>query len=52
MQTFLCSGFCTRKFLEVENGYRNGWNQAAKDFYAQCYQIIDSRIAKKTLIER
>jgi hypothetical protein len=44
--------FCTRKFLEVENGYRNGWNQAAKDFYAQYYQIIDSRIAKKTLIER
>lgn len=44
--------FCTRKFLEVENGYRNGWNQAAKDFYAQCYQIIDSRIVKKTLEAR
>jgi len=44
--------FCTRKFLEVENGYREGWNQNAKNFYAQCYQIIDSRIAKKFLEQR
>jgi hypothetical protein len=41
--------YCTRKFLEVENGYKDTWNQAAKDFYAQCYNIIDSRIAKKSL---
>jgi hypothetical protein len=44
--------YCTRKFLEVENGYRDTWNQAAKDFYAQCYNIIDSRIAKKSLALR
>jgi len=44
--------FCVRKFLEIENGYRNGYNQAAKDFYAQCYNIIDRRIAKKALEQR
>jgi len=44
--------YCTRKFLEVENGYRNTWNQAAKDFYAQCYNIINERISKKALVER
>lgn len=44
--------YCTRKFLEVENGYRDAWNQAAKDFYAQCYNIIDSRIVKKSLVLR
>ena len=44
--------YCTRKFLEIENGYRDEWNQNAKDFYAQCYDIIDTRIAKKTLEPR
>lgn len=44
--------FCVRKFLEVENGYRNNWQQVAKDFYAQCYNIIDGRISKKSLEER
>ncbi|MCX7745241.1 MAG: hypothetical protein N2167_11840, partial [Flavobacteriales bacterium] len=44
--------YCIRKFLEVENGYRDNWSQAAKDFYAQCYNIIDSRIAKKSLEPR
>lgn len=44
--------YCTRKFIEIENGYRDNWNQNAKDFYAQCYSIINDRLAKKGLEER
>lgn len=44
--------FCTRKFLEIEHGYRNTWPQDAKDFYASCYQVIDSRLTTKSIIDR
>lgn len=44
--------YCTRKFLELENGYRENWDQNAKDFYAQCYSIINDRLAKKGLEKR
>lgn len=45
--------FCIRKFLECEHGYGAGWPQAAKDFFAQCYNIIDSRLTFKTgIIDR
>ncbi|MFW6046478.1 MAG: DUF3800 domain-containing protein [Candidatus Woesearchaeota archaeon] len=44
--------YCTRKFLEIENGYRNNWGKEAKDFYGQCYNIIADRIAKKSLVPR
>ena len=44
--------YCIRKFLEVENGYRDNWKQDPKDFYAQCYNVIDSRVVKKSLENR
>lgn len=44
--------YCTSKFIEIENGYRNYWKQDAKDFYAQCYSIINERLAKKGIEER
>ena len=44
--------YCSRRFFEIENGYRNTWTQDAKDFYAQCYDIIDNRIIRKTLVDR
>ncbi len=44
--------YCIRNFLEIENGYKNNWSQEAKDFYAQCFSIINSRIVKKNLIDR
>jgi hypothetical protein len=44
--------YCVKKFLEVDNGYRNDWPVAAKKFFVECYSLIDSRIARKELIER
>jgi len=44
--------FCTRKFFEAENGHGKNWPQQAKDFFASCYNIIDSRMTTKGLIER
>ena len=44
--------YCTRKFIEIENGYRDNWIQNAKNFYAQCYSIINDRLAKIGLEER
>jgi uncharacterized protein DUF3800 len=44
--------FCYRKFLELEGGYRDGWAADAKQFYAQCFALIDARIARKQLVLR
>jgi Protein of unknown function (DUF3800) len=43
--------FLTRKFLEVDNGYRNGWPDAAKNFYASCYEKIIKRVKWATPID-
>lgn len=40
--------YCLRKFMEIEHGYCNSWSQSAKDFFAQCYSIIDGRLPFKT----
>ena len=44
--------FCTKKFLEVESGYRDDYSDKAKRFFAECYEIIDGRNQKKTLVHR
>lgn len=44
--------YCIRRFIELENGYRENWPQEAKDFYARCYSMIRERVAKTTLVER
>jgi len=44
--------FCAKKFLEVDSGYRDGYPDAAKRFFAQCYAIIHDRIAHKSLVGR
>lgn len=43
---------CGRRFLEIEHGYHNDWNEDAKKFYARCYAIIDKRIARKSIVNR
>ncbi|MFH6767473.1 DUF3800 domain-containing protein [Gaetbulibacter aquiaggeris] len=40
--------FSAKKYLEIENGYRDGYPSAAKDFYRDLYRIIDERLIKKT----
>jgi hypothetical protein len=44
--------YCTKRFYEIERGLRNNWTQETKDFYAQCYQIIDTRIIRKSIVDR
>lgn len=44
--------FCARKFLEIDNGYRDQYCQDAKKFYAECYALIHDRIRRKELIDR
>lgn len=44
--------FCAKKFLEIDNGYRNTNSQDAKRFYAECYALIHDRIRRKDLIDR
>jgi hypothetical protein len=43
--------FLTRKFLEVDNGYRDRWPDYAKNFYASCYEKIIKRVKWGTLIK-
>jgi hypothetical protein len=43
--------FLVRKFLECDNGYRPGWSNEAKSFFAQCYAKIADRVQWNTLIE-
>ncbi|QPQ55098.1 DUF3800 domain-containing protein [Allosphingosinicella flava] len=42
--------FLARKFLEVDNGYREGWSPEAKNFFASCYAKIVTRIKWTTLL--
>jgi len=44
--------FCVRKFLELDRGYRDGWPQPAKDFYAQCFDKLYSRTPQKALVDQ
>ncbi|MGT2502174.1 DUF3800 domain-containing protein [Bradyrhizobium guangxiense] len=43
--------FLVRKFLEVENGYRDEWSDDAKNFFASCYSKIIKRVKWGTLID-
>jgi len=44
--------FCTKKFLEIDNGYHNDYSPDAKRFYAECYALIHGRIRRKNLVDR
>ena len=44
--------FCTRKFLEIEGGYRDDYSSEAKQFYSECYALIHDRIPRITLVQR
>jgi len=44
--------FCAKKFLEINNGYRDTYSQDAKKFYAECYSLIHDRIRRKDLVDR
>lgn len=44
--------YCAKKFLEMDSGYRPAWPQPAKDFYAECFKKVYSRVAQTTLVEQ
>lgn len=44
--------FCSKKFLEIESGYRDSYPPEAKRFFAECFKIIDDRNSKKALVTR
>jgi hypothetical protein len=44
--------YCVKRFVEVENGYRENWNQQTRNFYARCYDLIRTRVGRQTLVDR
>lgn len=42
--------FLSKKFFEIEGGYKDAWSQPAKDFYASCYAKISNRMPWQNLI--
>ncbi|WP_457859311.1 DUF3800 domain-containing protein [Pseudomonas aeruginosa] len=43
---------CIRRFLEIEKGYKPNIHDAVKNFYAECYNLIDKRVKSRNIIER
>jgi hypothetical protein len=43
--------YLTKKFLECENGYRESYQPAARNFFASCYEKISRRVHWTTLID-
>lgn len=43
---------CIRRFLEIELGYKPDTPDIVKNFYAECFHLLQKRIKSKTLIER
>jgi len=44
--------FCIKKFLEVDQGHGNAWPEAARQFFAQCYDCIHPRLIRTNLIDQ
>jgi len=44
--------FCTKKFLEIDQGHRNEWPAEAKQFFASCYDLIHRRLIRSTLVDQ
>ena len=44
--------YCVKRFVEMENGYRDGWNDDIKNFYARCYEKIRDRVARSRIVDR
>jgi hypothetical protein len=43
--------YTTRKFLEYDNGYRPDWPPEARNFFASCYDRVQKRLWRTTLID-
>jgi len=43
---------CIRRFFEIEKGYKPNIPNQVKQFYAECFNLIDKRVKGRHLIER
>jgi hypothetical protein len=43
--------YTTRKFLECDNRYRPNWSAEAKNFFASCYDRVQTRMWRTNLID-
>lgn len=43
---------CVRRFLEIDKGYKPNTPDIVKNFYAECFNLIDKRVKSKNIIER
>lgn len=43
---------CIKRFLEIDKGYKPKCPEPVKEFYAECFSLIDSRVKCKKIIER
>jgi Protein of unknown function (DUF3800) len=43
---------CIRRFLQIEKGYKENTPAPVIKFYAECFDIIDSRVKGRRLVER
>jgi hypothetical protein len=44
--------YCTKKFCEMEGGYRPDWGEEARRFYAKCFSVIHARLSRPSLVSR
>lgn len=44
--------YCIKRFIELENGYRENWPDEAKQFYAECYNKLRNALVRVTLVDR
>jgi len=43
---------CIRRFLEIELGYKDSTPEEVKSFYAECFNMISTRIKSKSIAEQ
>lgn len=43
---------CIRRFLEIEKGYKPNIPDVVRNFYAECFNMIDKRVKSRNIIER
>jgi hypothetical protein len=44
--------YCIKKFLEMDRGYRDAWPQAAKDFFARCFDKAYTRVPQRPIVQQ
>lgn len=43
---------CVKRFLEIEKGYKPNIPDGVREFYAECFNLIDKRVKSRNIAER